>query len=185
MSINKEKVIQTTVQLVDKEGLNNLSLKLVADNLGIRTPSLYNHISNLDDLLREVAHKGMSEMNNLMTQAAIGKIGANAIKSLCCAYFEYMIEHPGVYETIQWATWHGNSETTELFNNYKAILTKLIYSCNLQKEKTNEILDLLIGIIHGYTTMNLGKAISKPAETTNELIIAIDTVLVGVYQKYS
>lgn len=185
MSINKEKVIQTTTQLVDKEGLNNISLKVVAENLGIRTPSLYNHIASLDDLLREVAHAGMKEMNSLITQAAIGETGVNAIKSLCCAYFKYMIKHPGVYETIQWATWHGNNETVEIFNNYKSILTKLIYSCNLQKEKTNEILDLLIGVIHGYTTMNLGKAFSKPEETTNELLIAIDTVLVGVVQKYS
>lgn len=185
MSISKEKVIQITSDLVDKEGLNNVSLKTVAEKLGIRTPSLYNHITSFDNLLREVAHNGMRAMNEQMTQAVIGNSGVIAIKIASGAYFKYMIAHPGVYETIQWATWHGNNETSEIFDNYKSLLLKLLYSCNLKQEKTKEILDLLIGVLHGYTTMQLGKAFSKPEETTNGLLEAIDTVFLGIAQKYS
>lgn len=75
MRVSKSLVIETASKIADKQGLNNLSLKAVAEELNVRTPSLYNHIESLDDLLREVAHKGMRSMNEQMTQAAIGKSG--------------------------------------------------------------------------------------------------------------
>lgn len=184
MRVTKEAVIQATSDIADKDGLNNVSLKAVAEKLNIRTPSLYNHIESLDDLLREVAHKGMRTMNEQITQAAVGTFGDAAIKSVCAAYFRFMIAHPGIYEIIQWATWHGNNETAEIFDNYKSLLVKVILSCNLKKEKTDEILNLLIGVLHGYTTMQLGQAITNPEETIMSLSEAIDTVLLGIHQKY-
>ena len=44
MKTTKEAVIKTTSDLADEKGLNNVSLKAVAQKLNIRTPSLYNHI---------------------------------------------------------------------------------------------------------------------------------------------
>ena len=128
MRVSKSLVIETASKIADKQGLNNLSLKAVAEELNVRTPSLYNHIESLDDLLREVAHKGMRSMNEQMTQAAIGKSGNTALKSISVEYLNFIIEHPGVYETIQWATWHGTNETAEIFENYIKILSTIILS---------------------------------------------------------
>lgn len=72
MRVSREIVIQATSDIVNKDGLNKVSLKVIAEKLGIRTPSLYNHIESLDDLLLEVAHKGMREMNSQMIKATIG-----------------------------------------------------------------------------------------------------------------
>ena len=55
MKTTKEAVIKATSDLADEKGLNNVSLKAVAQKLNIRTPSLYNHIESLDNLLLEVA----------------------------------------------------------------------------------------------------------------------------------
>lgn len=184
MRVTKEAVIQAASDIADKEGLNKVSLKIVAEKLSIRTPSLYNHIAGLDDLLREVAHNGMREMNDQMIRAAVGCSGDTAIKAISTAYIRFMIAHPGVYETIQWAVWHGSSETSEIFDNYKSLLVKLILSCNLKKQNTDEILNLLIGVLHGYSTMQLGKALMNPEEAIEGLMDTIDTVLLGIRKKY-
>ena len=68
MRVTKTAVIQAASDIADEKGLNNVSLKVVAERLNIRTPSLYNHIENLDDLLREVAHNGMRTMNQRMAK---------------------------------------------------------------------------------------------------------------------
>lgn len=80
MKTTKEAVIKATSDLADEKGLNNVSLKAVAQKLNIRTPSLYNHIESLDNLLLEVAHNGMRDMNERMMKIAVGKIGKEAIK---------------------------------------------------------------------------------------------------------
>ena len=177
MKTTKEAVIKATSDLADEKGLNNVSLKAVAQKLNIRTPSLYN-------LLFEVATNGMRDMNERMMKIAVGKIGKEAIKLVSIEYLNYMIEHPGVYETIQWAVWHGTEETATIFNNYLSLLTTLIQSCSLNKDKTLEILNMLTGIIHGYTTLQFGNAFSASDKVRFELAEAIDTLFVGIFPKY-
>lgn len=185
MKVTKDAVIQTASDIADKKGLNNLSLKVVAEELNIRTPSLYNHISCLDDLLRAVAHNGMRQMNERMKQAAIGKSGAAAIKAVAVEYLNYMIEHCGVYETIQWASWHGTEETASIFDDYLSLLITLIQSCDFNSTHTNEILNMLTGIIHGYTTLQLRYAFSNPDKVRSEFCDAIDALLSGIHIKYN
>ncbi len=77
-------------------------------------------------------------MNDRMTQAAIGSIGETAIQKVAAAYLDYMIEHPGVYETIQWISWHGTEETSSIFHNYILLLSTLFAPAHLKK-KTQQI----------------------------------------------
>ncbi|MDI0264751.1 TetR/AcrR family transcriptional regulator [Clostridioides difficile] len=184
MRVSREIVIQTASDIADKDGLNKVSLKVVAAKLGIRTPSLYNHIESLDDLLLEVAHNGMRKMNNQMEKVAIGNSGDTAIKCISIEYFNFVISHPGVYETIQWATWHGNNETLEVFGEYKTLLEKLIVSCNLEIKNTDEVLNLIMSVLHGYSTLQLGKALVSQEEAIKGLADSIDTVLLGIHKKY-
>lgn len=51
MRVTRAEVIKTASDMADRNGLHNVSLKAIAENLGIRT-SLYNHIGSLDELLR-------------------------------------------------------------------------------------------------------------------------------------
>lgn len=184
MRLTKEAVIQAASAVADAEGLDHLSLKAVAEKLHIRTPSLYNHIDCLDDLLRAVAHRGMRQMNERMQHAAIGKTGAAAIRAVAAEYLAYMTAHPGVYETIQWATWHGTDETASIFNDYASLLTTLIASCPFAPEHTDEILDMLTGLIHGFATLQLRYAFSDPEKVQRRLGSALDTLLAGVQLKY-
>lgn len=184
MRVTKMAVIQAASALADEKGLDHVSLKAVAERLGIRTPSLYNHIQSLEDLLRAVAHSGMGAMNERMARAAIGKSGEAAIRAVAAEYLRFMVEHCGVYETIQWATWHGTEETETLFADYTDLLRKLILSCGWGAEHTTEIVKVLAGFLHGYTTLQLRYAFSDPDRVERELTAALDTVLLGLHQKY-
>ena len=46
MRVTRAEVIKTASDMADRNGLHNVSLKAIAENLGIRTPSLYNHIGS-------------------------------------------------------------------------------------------------------------------------------------------
>lgn len=184
MKITKDAVVQAASDIVDEKGLNHLSLKVVAEKLNIKTPSLYNHIDSFDDLLRAVAHNGMQKMNMQMKQAAIGTTGIAAIQAVSIEYLNYMIAHPGVYETIQWATWHGTEETAAIFDDYLSLLTTLIQSCHFDPAQTDEIRAMLTGMIHGYTTLQLSYAFSDPNKVQHNLCNALDVLLTGIQKKY-
>ena len=43
-SVTKAEVIKTASDMADRNGLHNVSLKAIAENLGIRTPVSYTHL---------------------------------------------------------------------------------------------------------------------------------------------
>ena len=47
-----------------------------------------------------------------------------------------------------------------------------------------EILSMVTGMLHGYTTLQLRYAFSNPDKVRKELSEAIDTLLLGANQKY-
>ena len=77
----KEEIIYATLELASEYGLKSVSLSQIADKVGIRKPSLYNHFKSKDELvnsmysfLREKAQKG--------TQNVSGTAGFPEDKSL-------------------------------------------------------------------------------------------------------
>lgn len=50
----KEEIILTTLRLATTHGLSGVSLGQIADSLGIKKPSLYNHFASKEDLINEM-----------------------------------------------------------------------------------------------------------------------------------
>ncbi len=77
---NKEKIIQVSFSLADEIGLNQLTFQKIAEKLNIKSPSLYNHFTNMDSLKIEMTIYLLNELNQKLMQMLIGKSGDDAIK---------------------------------------------------------------------------------------------------------
>ena len=49
--LSKERVLRAAVELADAEGLDGLSMRRLAKELGVEAMSLYNHVANKDEIL--------------------------------------------------------------------------------------------------------------------------------------
>lgn len=95
--LNTETVVQAAAALADEAGLEGLTLAALAGRLGVRTPSLYNHVNGLEELLRRLALLGVQELTEALTRAALGKAGPQAVLAVAQAYRAYIKRRPGVY----------------------------------------------------------------------------------------
>ncbi len=50
----KEEIIYATLELASANGLKSVSMSQIADKVGIKAPSLYNHFKSKDDIIREM-----------------------------------------------------------------------------------------------------------------------------------
>ncbi|WP_160132324.1 TetR/AcrR family transcriptional regulator [Listeria monocytogenes] len=50
----KEKILETTIALVEKEGFQNVSTRKIAKELGISSTAIYRHYQSLEDLFSKV-----------------------------------------------------------------------------------------------------------------------------------
>jgi AcrR family transcriptional regulator len=49
--LNRERVLGTAIRLADAEGIERLTMRKLGEDLGVEAMSLYNHVSNKEDLL--------------------------------------------------------------------------------------------------------------------------------------
>ena len=95
--LNRAVVVEAAAALADEGGLEDLSLGDLAERLGVRKPSLYNHVAGIGDLRRELALVGLRELGRSLTRAAVGKAGGEGLFALAEAYRRFVKERPGLY----------------------------------------------------------------------------------------
>jgi AcrR family transcriptional regulator len=60
--LSRERVLRAAVALADAEGIEALSMRRLARELGVEAMSLYNHVANKDDLLTGITDLVMGEI---------------------------------------------------------------------------------------------------------------------------
>jgi AcrR family transcriptional regulator len=60
--LSRERVLSTALHLADEEGIEALSMRKLAEVLGVKAMSLYNHVANKDDLLDGIVDRVISEI---------------------------------------------------------------------------------------------------------------------------
>jgi AcrR family transcriptional regulator len=60
--LSRERIMQTALHLADEGGLDNISMRKLAQALGVEAMSLYNHVSNKDEVLDGIADLVVSEI---------------------------------------------------------------------------------------------------------------------------
>src|SRR5881396_3053667 len=103
VGLDHASVVEAAARLVDEEGIEQLSLGRLAERLGVRTPSLYNHVAGLPGLKHDLVLYCLRDVLDCIIRATIGKSRAEA-------YRAYARETPGRYALSQQAPDPGDRE---------------------------------------------------------------------------
>src|SRR5436309_14477529 len=114
VGLDQATVVEAAAKLVDEEGIEQLTLGRLAERLGVRTPSLYNHVAGLTGLKHDLALYCLRDLLDRVRLATIGKSGAQAIIALADAYRTYAREMPGSYALTQRALDSGDWAVVDL-----------------------------------------------------------------------
>ncbi|SDE12359.1 TetR-like C-terminal domain-containing protein [Glycomyces harbinensis] len=94
-------VVADAAALADEAGFETVSLSAVARRLGVRTPSLYSHVRDLEALLDGVAALALAELAGRVAAAIAGRAGRAALEGYAAAYRSYARESPGRWQSMQ------------------------------------------------------------------------------------
>ncbi|MFN7151739.1 MAG: TetR/AcrR family transcriptional regulator [Microthrixaceae bacterium] len=67
--ITRERIIEAALELIDRDGLDRLSMRRLATELGIEAMSLYHHVQDKSDVLDGVVALVLSEMEPVQQSA--------------------------------------------------------------------------------------------------------------------
>jgi AcrR family transcriptional regulator len=160
-------VVQAAVELLDVEGPAALSLGRLAERLGIQTPSLYNHVDGMPDLLRRLALRNLQEMAACVGDAAIGRSGATALLAVGEAYRAYIKQHPGLYMASLRASGAQATPDPELVAAEERVLRvvlAVLASLGIQEADAIHAARGLRSIVHGFATLEIAGGFGLPLD---------------------
>jgi AcrR family transcriptional regulator len=95
--LDASSVAEAGACLADEAGFDRLSMGLLAERLGVKTPSLYKHVDNLADLVHRIAVLAVVELGDALREATQGRSGTDALTAAAQAMRTYVKAHPGRY----------------------------------------------------------------------------------------
>ncbi|WP_223196431.1 TetR/AcrR family transcriptional regulator [Listeria fleischmannii] len=163
-NITQEKIFQAAILVIETEGLENLSFPLIAQKLEIKTPSMYNHFKNKQDLKGALSLYLYDHLNTIMQKKLVGISGEEAITIFTMTIFDFAFTYPNTYPLLQ--------EVTEVTKerNSMALYSNTLRS--LLKDFASSDEDLLFkhravrSMLHGYISLKL-KGFFKRGESDN------------------
>lgn len=98
--LNKQIVLQRSIELIEENGFRNFSLRELARTLNVKVASLYNHIEGMNSLLASVSDYAIELLNTEEFSSTEGLEGDDAIRAMAHAYRNFAKCHPELYRVI-------------------------------------------------------------------------------------
>ena len=98
--LSRDSIVNAALTFLDREGWDALTINALANQLGTKGPSLYNHVNSLEDLRRTVRMRVVGDIIDMLTNVAQGRTRDDAVIAMASAYRSYAHHHPGRYSAF-------------------------------------------------------------------------------------
>jgi Transcriptional regulator len=180
--LDQATIVEAAAKLVDDEGIDQLSLGRVAERLGVRTPSLYNHVAGLPGLKRALAIYCLRELLVRFTHATIGKSHADAIFAFAASYRVYAREAPGRYALTQQAPApeSDDQEWRAIAQQTVDVARAVLAPYQLSEDDTIHAIRALRSIVHGFISLEAMSGFRMPVSMDASFRWLINMFIAGL-----
>ena len=98
LSPRANEIVGAARMLLEEEGLEALSMRRLADRLGIRAPSLYKHFADKQELEAALISEGFVEQARAFEKAAAAS--DDPLGAIAVAYRRFAKRHPDLYRLM-------------------------------------------------------------------------------------
>lgn len=181
--LDTDTLINAAAEIADHSGWETLTFAALAQKLGVRSPSLYNHIGGLPELKRELSVYSMKKFGDILKKAVAGLTGNEAIYALSDAYLEFARIHPGLYEATVRS--QNDSAIQAAGKESIALILEAISPYGLDEANAIHIVRGLRSLLHGFASLQSSGGFGIPLAAEESLRTALDIYLRGIKQMSS
>ncbi len=178
--LDRAAVVEAAAKLVDEEGFEQLALGRLAERLGIRTPSLYNHVAGLPGLRHELALYCARDLLAQLTRATIGMARADAILALADTYRAYASQYPGRYTFTIQAPTADDPQMTAVAEDILSVIWAVLRPYNLGEEQTIHAIRSLRSIVQGFVSLEAAGAFAMPVKLDDSFHWLLQLFIAGL-----
>lgn len=177
--IDKSVIINKAVELANEIGFEKVTLKLLASNLNIKPPSLYNHINGLEDLQKEVMLYGWKQLEERVIEAAIGVTGYDALEAMGRTFYKYATENSGVFDAMLWYNKFQSDEMQDATKRIFSVIYKIFSTLNISQENCDHLIRTYRAFLEGYILLVNNNAFGHPLSIEGSFEISLKVLKAG------
>jgi AcrR family transcriptional regulator len=160
--LTTDRVVARAADLADRTGFDSLALGALAEDLGVRVPSLYKHVGGLPDLRRRVALAGLRDLHVILARAVSGQSGPAALAALADAYRRYAHTHPGRYTAALRAPTADDQEMRAVSDSLTTLLLGLMGDVGRHDDDAVHAARAVRSALHGFVALETAGGFGLP-----------------------
>jgi AcrR family transcriptional regulator len=178
--LDTRQVVEQAGAIADSDGLREVTLARVAADLGVRAPSLYNHVDGRAGLVRLLALQSTGELADALRDAAVGRSGAAALTAIAHAYRQYAHEHPGRYAATLSAPEPGDEELAAAGGRAIAVILTVLAGWGFEGDDALHRVRVVRAALHGFVAIEAEGGFGLPLDLDTSFDLLLDTVISGL-----
>lgn len=150
--LSKDMVIRAAAELIEENGRADFSMRLLAEKLGVKTASLYNHVDNIESLLAEVCRYAVKLQESEEMLAVEGQHGENAVRTLADTYRSFAKKHAELYWLIMDMASRNDCLLYDIAVSLSDPVKAVLGGFRLPEKEVINYLRFFRGIVHGFVS---------------------------------
>jgi len=152
-TVTDKSVLEAAMRITEKRGLSNLNIQHLAAELGLKAPSLYNHIKGIDEVKAMVAVSAINYMEKLMREAAIGYAREEALFRVACAVRDFAAGHPELYKAVNLFPMLSPGEYRKILGLHMNVLHRILDTYKLGNNARTQFILAFRSGLHGFVLL--------------------------------
>lgn len=173
--LNAEQLTDAAVRIADADGLAAVTIARVAAELGVRGPSLYNHIEGRAELINAIARRGYDEMTAALQSAAVGRSGPDAVRAIAAAHRAYALSGPGRYAATQRPLPDEPGAAALV-----GVMADALRAWDLEADAEIHAIRAVRSALHGFVTLELAGGFAMPFDLEESYARLVEMVVEGL-----
>ncbi|GLW10373.1 hypothetical protein Misp01_55010 [Microtetraspora sp. NBRC 13810] len=170
-------IYETALRLVDAGGVEALSMRKLATELGVNPMSLYHHVDDKTALIREVARLAVSR---LQLPADDGSPWQEQLRVLAGAYRVYAMRHPALMSYID-----AHPAVIQADSGMMAVLSRILRAAGVPERDLGHTAEVLIWFVSALVTAEGGGMLGMrtgAVDADRSFEIAVELIVDGLAQ---
>ena len=178
LGLTLDHVIAAAAEIADRDGLDSLTLASLASTLGVKSPSLYNHVAGLDGLRRQLTLSAASQLSDELADSVAGKDPIEALRSAAIRLRRFAHRHPGLYDSLLPApSPEQDPELAEALGESVQIIGSVLTDLDVDQTAIIPFVRALRAVVHGFVDIELRGGFGLPEDLDDSFAVAVDLVV--------
>lgn len=165
--IPKEKILQTALDMLIRDGYSSVNIKSLAKELGCSTQPISWHFGNMESFRNELTAEAGRHVREKLS---IGEeTGLEALEKIGSAYFDIAVDEPNLFRFVCMGE-SGRHEKNGMsswldYDYYADIMKQIVEKYSVTEEQVKKFMQTTIIYMHGTACLIASGMVSETRET--------------------